>query len=94
MLSDIFSGNFGNSAINQQPVSKLILGRLPATIHLTLSGFILTIILSFLIGIPAGLKPNSIVDYFCSIYSALAFGIPVFWLGILLILISFFKFML
>ena len=86
-LSDILSGNFGNSAINHQPVSKLILGRLPATIHFTLSGFILTIILSFLIGIPAGLKPNSIVDYFCSIYSALAFGIPVFWLGILLILL-------
>ena len=43
--------------------------------------------MSFLIGIPAGLKPNSIVDYLCSIYSALAFGIPVFWLGILLILL-------
>ena len=86
-LGDILRGNLGASALSGQPVSKLIWARLPATLHLTVAGFIVTILLALLAGIPGALRPNSRVDHFCSAYSAAAFGIPVFWLGILFILL-------
>ena len=47
----------------------------------------MTILLSLLAGVPGALRPNSKVDHFWSAYSAVAFGIPVFWLGILFILL-------
>ena len=86
-LGDILRGNLGASALSGHPVSKLIWARLPATLHLTVAGFIVTILLALLAGIPGALRPNSRVDHFCSAYSAAAFGIPVFWLGILFILL-------
>lgn len=86
-LNRVLRGDLGESTLSHQPVSKLIRDRLPATIHLTITGFLLTVFLSLLAGVPAALKPHSKVDLCCSIYSAIAFGIPVFWLGILLILV-------
>ena len=86
-LGDILQGNLGTSALSDHPVSELILARLPATLHMTVAGFIVTILLSLLAGIPGALRPNSKVDHFWSAYSAAAFGIPVFWLGILFILL-------
>ena len=58
-LRDIVQGNLGESALSDQPVSKLIWARLPATLHLTVAGFVLTILLSLLAGIPGALRPNS-----------------------------------
>ncbi|MCY4061293.1 MAG: ABC transporter permease [Chloroflexi bacterium] len=86
-LAEILQGNLGESALSGQPVSKLIQARLPATLHLTVAGFLVTILLSLLAGVPGALRPNSKLDHFCSAYSAAAFGIPVFWLGILFILL-------
>ena len=86
-LGDILQGNLGASALSDQPVSRLIWARLPATLHLTVAGFIATILLSLLAGLPGALRPNSKADHICSAYSAAAFGIPVFWLGILFILL-------
>ncbi len=86
-LAEILQGNLGESALSGYPVAKLIQARLPATLHLTVAGFIVTILLSLLAGIPGALRPNSKTDHFWSTYSAVAFGIPVFWLGILFILL-------
>ena len=86
-LGNILQGNLGESALSDQPVARLIWARLPATLHLTVAGFLVTILLSLLAGIPGALRPNSKIDHFWSAYSAAAFGIPVFWLGILFILL-------
>ena len=86
-LRDILQGDLGESALSGQPVAKLIWARLPATLHLTVAGFLVTILLSLLAGVPGALRPNSKLDHFWSTYSAVAFGIPVFWLGILFILL-------
>jgi len=86
-LWDILRGDLGQSALSAQPVAKLIWARLPATLHLPVGGLLATILLSLLAGLPGALRPNSKVDHFWSAYSAAAFGIPVFWLGILFILL-------
>ena len=80
-LREILQGNLGESALSSQPVSRLIWLRLPATLHLTVAGILLTILLSLLAGLPGALRPNSKLDHFFSTYSAAAFGIPVFGWG-------------
>ncbi len=79
--------DLGRSARTQNPVIQEIWARLPNTLLLA----VLAISLACLLGIPAGVvsavKPYSWLDYLMT--SAALFGIsmPVFWLGLMLVLI-------
>lgn len=79
-------GDLGNSVTgDRQPVMKLILKRLPAS--MLLAGLALSI--SFLLGIPMGVaaavRRNTWVDYSVRTLALLGQSVPVFWLGIVLI---------
>lgn len=80
-------GDLGTSLLTDEPVTQRIAERLPNT--LTLAGAAL--VLSITIGIPLGLiqalRRGSPLDHFVSLLSALGLSVPVFWLGIVLILI-------
>ena len=80
-------GDLGTSLLTDEPVTQRIAERLPNT--LTLAGAAL--VLSIAIGIPLGLiqalRRGSPLDHFVSLLSALGLSVPVFWLGIVLILI-------
>lgn len=85
-LGRVLRGNLGVSLVNHYPVSGLILSKLPVTIQLTLGAFIVSACISIPMGIISAIKRRSIIDYFFSGFTALGLGIPVFWLGILLVL--------
>ena len=80
-------GDLGTSLLTDEPVTQRIGERLPNT--LTLAGAALT--LSIALGIPIGLiqalRRGSAVDHILSLLSAIGLAVPVFWLGIVLILI-------
>ncbi len=80
-------GDLGTSLLTDEPVSLRIGERLPNT--LTLAGAALT--LSIALGIPIGLiqalRRGSALDHVLSLISAIGLSVPVFWLGIVLILI-------
>jgi peptide/nickel transport system permease protein len=80
-------GDLGTSLLSDEPVTQRIGERLPNT--LTLAGAALLV--SLAIGIPIGLiqalRRGSALDHFLSLYSAVGLAVPVFWLGIVLILI-------
>ena len=61
-LSEVSRGNFGYSYANGQNVGKMISERMPNTMTLLLSSFILTDVLSIAVGIFAGLNPDSEID--------------------------------
>jgi len=86
-LGNALRGDLGISLLNDQPVSGLIGDRLPNT--LTLAGAALA--LSCLVGIPIGvfqaLRRDSWLDHLLSLLTAVGLAIPVFWLGIVLILV-------
>jgi peptide/nickel transport system permease protein len=86
-IGNAIHGDLGKSYQTNDPVTEEILIRLPATVTLAL----ISIILSLVIGIPAGIlaavKQNSFTDYFCSTVSVLGISIPSFWLAILLIFV-------
>lgn len=85
-LGQVLKGDLGVSYINNYPVIKFITQRIPATLELALVAAIIGAVIAFPLGIVAALRPGSRVDFACTIFSALSFGVPGFWLAILFIL--------
>ena len=80
-------GNFGQSIQSREPVLDLIMTRVPATIQLGLAAILVGLVLGVPVAIISALVPGSWIDRALSAWSALALGVPTFWLGILLILL-------
>ena len=81
------TGDFGLSLHSRQPVLQLIGERLPATLQLALAAIVVALVIGIPVAIASAVKPNSWLDRLLSGWSALALGVPTFWLGILLILL-------
>jgi len=86
-LWNALQGNFGMSIHGREPVLHLIGQRLPATLHLAVAATIVSLLIGIPVAILSALKPGSWIDRVLSAWSALALGVPTFWLGILLILL-------
>lgn len=86
-LGNIVRGDMGNSIRFRSPVWPLIKARLLPTILLALVGYGIAILLAFPLGVISALRQNSIVDYFSTGFSLFGLSMPVFWLGLMLILL-------
>ena len=86
-LKNAVSGDFGLSIQNREPVLDLVVQRIPATLQLGLAATFVGLLLGVPVAVISALKPGSWLDRTLSGWSALALGVPTFWLGILLILL-------
>ena len=81
-LSRFFRGDLGDSYRFRQPVIEVILDRLPSTLLLTVSAFILSVIIGVAMGVSSSKRPFSLFDGAVTLFSVVFYSIPVFWLGI------------
>ncbi len=86
-VGEVLSGNLGYSFANRQPVSTLILGRLWATLELTLTALILASFLGVALGVLAARRQGGWLDGTVQGASSAGYAIPDFWLGQILILV-------
>ncbi|WP_029074766.1 ABC transporter permease [Kaistia adipata] len=86
-LWNALRGDFGISIRGRAPVLELIGQRLPATLQLAVAATIVSLVIGIPVAIASALRPGSWIDRLLSGWSALALGVPTFWLGILLILL-------
>lgn len=86
-ISSIAALDLGYSYFYNAPVAELILQRLPATLLLVFSSQILAITVGLLLGVMAARKPNSFTNLIVTFLSLFGFAAPVFWTGILLIIL-------
>ncbi|MFN8665027.1 MAG: ABC transporter permease [Thermomicrobiales bacterium] len=91
-LRDVARGDLGSSLYTYQPVTQMILERLPNTMILMGTVFILTLIVSIPLAIISALKQYSKLDYVITGASFLAFALPTFWLGLMFIMVFAVKF--
>lgn len=81
----LLSGDFGRSYRTKIPVNVMISERIPVTLQLS----IMALLISVLVGIPAGIlaarRHNSRLDTIASLISMFGVAMPHFWMGILLI---------
>jgi peptide/nickel transport system permease protein len=80
-------GDFGQSIQSREPVWGLIMQRVPATLQLGLAAIVVGLVIGVPVAVVSALVPGSWIDRVLSAWSALALGVPTFWLGILLILL-------
>jgi peptide/nickel transport system permease protein/oligopeptide transport system permease protein len=86
-LGGVLRGDLGRSITMMRPVSTLIGEALPATLELTAAALFLVAVGSLALGIPAAARPNSLFDNSVRILSLWGLSMPIFWFGILLILL-------
>ena len=79
--------DLGYSFRHNQSVLQLILGRLPATLLLMASGLLVAVTLGGWLGVMASRKVNSLRDNLISLFAMLAFATPVFWMGLMMIVL-------
>ena len=82
------TGDFGFSIQTRQPVLDEILSRLPATLYLMTTTFVIVIILAILLGTFAAVRQYSKLDTFLTSLSFAGAAMPVYWLSLILILIN------
>jgi peptide/nickel transport system permease protein len=82
-----FSGDMGYSFNSRSPVSALILQRLPTTLWVIGSAYVLGALLAVPLGVLSALKRNSVVDTIVTTIVFLGFSLPTFFTGLLFIII-------
>ncbi|MEM7793787.1 MAG: ABC transporter permease [Cyanobacteria bacterium P01_C01_bin.118] len=83
----LVQGNFGYSFGSRSPVSELVVQRLPATLWVIGSGYVLSVLLALPLGTLSALKKGTIVDWLISTLAFVGFSLPTFFTGLLLILV-------
>jgi peptide/nickel transport system permease protein len=86
-IGHLATGDLGNSMRQQVPVAELIFERYPATLKLTFFSLLLSIIISFPLGIFVAIKRNSMWDLLGTTFALIGQATPSFWTGLMLILI-------
>ena len=85
--SQAVQGDFGKSWYADTPAFSLVLERMPPTIYLTLAGLVVALLIALPLGILAALKRHSFVDTLCTGIAVAGQAMPLFWFGIMLIII-------
>jgi peptide/nickel transport system permease protein len=85
---NMLQGDFGDSLIRRGvPVRTMIFEAIPVTATLNVFALGLALLIAIPLGIAAGMRRNSPLDYATSVGSALGIATPNFWLGLMLIVI-------
>jgi ABC-type dipeptide/oligopeptide/nickel transport system permease component len=80
-------GDFGRSWYGDAPAFKLVIERMPPTIYLTFAGLGVALLIAIPLGTLAALRRHSFVDTLCTMIATAGQALPLFWLGIMLIII-------
>ena len=84
---NVARGDFGYSFAYRQPVFQVILGRIPATLLLSLSGLTVATVLGLWLGALSARHAATPLDYLISAGTLIGYSMPAFWLGQVLIIV-------
>lgn len=86
-LKGIMRGDLGKSYYYNEPVMKLIMERFPNTLLLSFASIIIAILIGIPVGIISATKQYSIFDYVSMILALVGVSMPIFWLGLMMVLV-------
>ena len=84
-LAGVLRGDMGESFVSGQPVFSTFISKLPATIYLTVTSILLTILISIPLGILSAVKQNRPLDYLIRFLSFIGNSLPNFFVSLMLI---------
>ena len=83
-LGNVVQGNLGYSTSNSEDVVTAILQRMPATLLLMGTSFVVSLVIGVAFGIFAAIKPYSWGDYAVTTFAFFGQSMPVFWFALML----------
>jgi len=86
-LGHVVQGDLGRSLWMKRPVLGEVLGRFQATLILTGTALLLSTVGGIALGVASATRPNSLLDRLSAVASLFGVSMPVFWLGIVLMVI-------
>ena len=86
-LKGLFTGDLGHSTLYNEPVSQVIMNRLPATLCVSLISAVIVFIISVPLGVSAGVSKGSILDFSMIFFVVILQSMSVVWVCVLLLLI-------
>lgn len=81
----LVTGDWGNSFRDSQPVTSIVMSRIPATFELMITAVTVAATLGVGIGVLGAMRKNSVFDYSSTIGAMVALSIPTFWFGLMVI---------
>ena len=85
-IGKVLRFDLGHSFFFNEPVSKLVFERVPATLLLVITAQILALLLGVVLGVYSARKPNGMMSHFVTFFALFGYSAPVFWTGILLLI--------
>jgi peptide/nickel transport system permease protein len=86
-MGNLLRGNLGMSLQSRRPVLDDLMDYFPATFELTVTAMLIAVIGGVGLGILSAVRKNGLADSLSRIFSLVGVSMPVFWLGIVLVLL-------
>ena len=86
-VSNAARGDFGKSFFHREPAFKLVIERVPTTIALTTLAIVFSLAVAVPVGIYSAVRRDTLIDHAATTVVFLGQSMPVFWIGIMLMLL-------
>ena len=86
-VASALTGDLGVSFRSGQPVSQIVMERLPATAALATFAIIFALLVAFPLGLLSAVKNGSPIDHATRVFSQFGVSVPDFWMGIMAIIV-------
>jgi len=86
-IKGLFRGEMGRSVSLQKEISEILFQRLSVTLSIVLPAFIFAVILGVILGVVAAKKRGTKIDSAISFFANIGMSMPMFWFGMVLILV-------
>jgi ABC-type dipeptide/oligopeptide/nickel transport system permease component len=86
-VTNAVRGDFGDSFFHREPAFRLVMERMPTTLTLTSLAVLLALTAAVPVGIYSAVRRNTLLDHVATVVVFLGQAMPVFWTGIMLILL-------
>ncbi|HEU5262554.1 MAG TPA: ABC transporter permease [Gemmatimonadales bacterium] len=86
-LWGVVRGDLGRSYITQRPIAQDLAARFPKTVQLALAAMVLAAACGITLGVLSAIRPGGTFDRLAMLLSYLGVSFPVYWVGLLLILL-------
>ena len=90
-LRNLIRGDLGFSLVSRRAVTEELRYYFPATLELTTASMVIAIVLGIFIGIVSAVHRNRLFDHLTRTYCLFGISMPIFWLGLLLLLLFYVK---
>ena len=90
-LKNLIRGDLGYSLVSRRAVTEELRYYFPATLELTTVSMMISIVLGIFIGIVSAVRRNRFFDHLTRTYCIFGISMPIFWLGLLLLLLFYVK---